>query len=114
MIFIVGGVYQGKREYALENYQDNYNIIEGYQHKVREQLRAKKDPIKEAEKFLEENSRENTGELVIISDEVGCGLVSVDAFEREYTEQTGRVNCYLAEHANQVIRVICGIGKRIK
>ena len=52
--------------------------------------------------------------LVIISDEIGYGLVPVDVFEREYREKSGRVNCYLAEKADQVIRVVCGIGSRIK
>ena len=38
----------------------------------------------------------------------------VDSFERKYRDVNGRVNCFLAENAEQVIRVICGIGKRIK
>ena len=33
---------------------------------------------------------ENRG-LILICDEIGCGLVPVDAFEREYRESTGRI-----------------------
>lgn len=30
-------------------------------------------------------------DLVIVCDEIGCGLVPVDAFEREYREAVGRI-----------------------
>ena len=65
--------------------------------------------------LTEKNLTEPKGtELVIISDEVGCGVVPVDDFERSYREAVGRVNCFFAERADQVIRVVCGIGIRIK
>ena len=51
---------------------------------------------------------------VMISDEVGNGIVPVDAFEREYRERTGRILVELARRADEVERVICGIGQRIK
>lgn len=112
MIFIVGGAYQGKLDYVLENYPKHTKIVKGYHSRVKEQLEEKKDPLQEAKKLIEELTQ--GGEFIIISDEVGCGLVPMDAFERKYREQTGRVNCYLAKQAEQVIRVICGIGTRIK
>lgn len=112
MIFIVGGAYQGKLEYALENYPEHFKIVNGYHSRVKEQLENKRDPLQEAERLIKELTE--GGELIIISDEVGCGLVPMDALEREYREQTGRVNCYLAKQAEQVIRVVCGIGTRIK
>lgn len=109
MIFIVGGSSQGKLHYAKKHWKGKYQIINHYHEIVKNQLQNGKDPMKEAEKLLE--TKEN---FVIISDEMGCGLVPMDAFEREYREQSGRVNCYLASRADQVIRVICGIGNRIK
>lgn len=51
---------------------------------------------------------------IVISDEVGCGIVPVDAFERQWRELTGRACCQLAEQAEQVWRVTCGLGQRIK
>ena len=51
---------------------------------------------------------------VIISDEVGNGIVPIEAFEREYRERTGRILVELAKKAEEVERVICGIGQKIK
>ncbi len=109
MILLTGGAYQGKTDYAEKYIQEGYEVINHYHQKVREQLQAGLDPMQEAEVLLRQKDR-----LLIISDEVGCGLVPMDAFEREWREAAGRVNCYLAKNAEQVIRVICGIGTRIK
>ena len=51
---------------------------------------------------------------LLISDEIGYGLVPVDDFEREYREFHGRVMTELAEQADCVERVVCGILQRIK
>jgi len=65
--------------------------------------------VAEVEDFLRENR-----DAVIISAEVGYGLVPIDAFERKYREAVGRVNCYLAGEAEQFYRVVCGEGERLK
>lgn len=51
---------------------------------------------------------------ILVTDEIGCGIVPADAFERLYREETGRVCCRLAAEARQVWRVTCGMGMRIK
>ena len=56
---------------------------------------------------------ESGEKLVVICDELGCGLVPMDAFDRKYREACGRVSCYLAGQAEQVIRMVCGIPGRI-
>lgn len=109
MIFIIGGANQGKTAFAENNFGEKYQLINQYHLRVKEQLQEGKDPLAEAEKLL--NKTEN---CVIISDEIGYGLVPIDKFERLYRETSGRVNCYLAGQAEQVIRVVCGIGNRIK
>lgn len=38
-------------------------------------------------------------EIVIVCDEIGCGVVPIDAFERRWREETGRACCYLAKKA---------------
>lgn len=50
----------------------------------------------------------------LICDEVGSGVVPMDAFERQYRETVGRVMCRLTPEADQVIRVQCGIGTILK
>lgn len=109
MILIIGGSYQGKTAYAAEHFKEGWRIENHYHLKVKEQLQAGLDPLEEARKLAEGEEK-----LVVISDETGYGLVPVDAFERAYREQSGRVNCYFAGRAEQVIRVVCGIGSRIK
>lgn len=51
---------------------------------------------------------------VLVTDEIGCGIVPADAFERLYREETGRLCCRIAGEAKAVWRVCCGIGMRIK
>ena len=52
--------------------------------------------------------------VVIVTDEIGYGIVPADPFEREYRETNGRICTELAEYAECVFRVVCGIGKAIK
>ena len=64
--------------------------------------------------FLRRVILEKNREIIIVCDEIGCGLVPVDAFEREYREAVGRILSALAGEAERVDRVVCGIGTRIK
>ena len=48
----------------------------------------------------------NFPDCVIISDEIGNGIVPIDAGEREYRERTGRILIRLAEQAEEVERII--------
>lgn len=50
----------------------------------------------------------------MICNEVGCGLVPVDPAEREARERTGRLCIQLAQKADRVVRVVCGVGTAIK
>ena len=47
--------------------------------------------------------------LIVISDEVGCGVVPIDREEREWREAVGRVCCLLAQRSERVDRVYAGI-----
>lgn len=67
------------------------------------------NPEEEIIAFLSKNP-----ESIIISDEVGNGIVPIDFLEREYRERTGRILVKLANQADEVVRVICGIGQKIK
>ena len=44
----------------------------------------------------------------MIADEIGCGIVPVDAFERAYRDEAGRLCQLLAREAGAVYRVIFG------
>lgn len=63
--------------------------------------------------FLKALVRQNP-EAVVVSDEIGLGVVPVDLFERRWREETGRALCLLAERAETVERVSCGLGQVLK
>ena len=112
MILIIGGAARGKNEYADRQYGDGYTIIHDFQNVIFEQQKKGEDAMKAAVSLLEEAT--DLERLVIVCDEVGYGLVPVDASERRYRETVGRVSCYLAERATCVVRIVAGIPVRIK
>ncbi|MBQ9120429.1 MAG: bifunctional adenosylcobinamide kinase/adenosylcobinamide-phosphate guanylyltransferase [Lachnospiraceae bacterium] len=127
MKLIIGGYAQGKLNYVLKHYElENYVLLDGtlseaaieagntvilhcFHLWVKDGLKRGANPEEEIRKFVKEYP-----DCIIISDEVGNGIVPIDAFEREYRERTGRMLVELAEKAEEVVRVICGMGQKIK
>ena len=121
---IIGGAFQGKAQYATKIYPglkltDGFNcpldeiencvaVNEFHSFTRRWLLEGR---TKEALLTTLENNRSLQ---LLISDEIGYGLVPIDDFEREYREFHGRVMTELAEQADCVERVVCGIPQRIK
>ena len=128
MQLIIGGYAQGKLNYVLQRYTDescrvydaefpkkeeNGNgekIIINHLHQwIKRQVEMGGNPEDEIEKYVEKHR-----DIVIISDEIGNGIVPVDVLEREYRERTGRILVRLASGADEEVRVICGIDQKIK
>lgn len=130
MKLIIGGVYQGKLAYAVENYliekkdfvngeeldsidweksKDCPKGIYNLHSYIKKALQHKENPMEEIKSLLCYNH-----EIVLITNEIGYGIVPMEATEREYREITGRICCYLAKEAEEVVRVTCGIGRKIK
>ena len=51
---------------------------------------------------------------VVIATETGCGVVPIDAAEREAREAAGRLSILLAKRAQKVIRVWCGLPESLR
>ena len=68
---------------------------------------------RDTENLADELIRRNPG-IILVSDEVGYGVVPVDAFDRAYRERVGRICTELAAFSQKVTRVICGAGMVIK
>ena len=68
-----------------------------------------KDIIAVIDEILEKNH-----DITIISTEIGYGVVPMDKADREWRETVGRTCCYIAKKADEVVRVVCGVGNRIK
>ena len=124
MEMIIGGAFQGKKAFAKEtcpllHWCDGSEASEeeilkaggilDFQEYIRRCLKDGQDVSSLAEKLIEANP-----DVVLTCDEVGYGVVPMDAFERQYREAVGRVCTKLAAHSAKVTRVICGIGTVIK
>lgn len=101
MIFVVGGACSGKSAYVKEKYE-GYRIIDDYYKCVASQIEAGEDAAALAQHLDVE------GDTVVISREMGCGVVPIEASDRLLREVNGRVNCILAGRADKVIRMVCG------
>ena len=137
MKLIIGGVAQGKLEAAKQCVKsidgeldiedaskeasivdENYNLIEElysatiinhFHLIIKRILQDNQEPELILEEIMEKNPN-----VCIVSAEIGYGIVPMDSFEREYRERTGRICCKIAERADEVYRVLCGIVTRIK
>jgi adenosylcobinamide kinase / adenosylcobinamide-phosphate guanylyltransferase len=52
--------------------------------------------------------------IILITNEVGCGIVPENALARRFRDTAGRLNQLAAEHATEVHWTIFGIGMRLK
>ena len=51
---------------------------------------------------------------IVVCDEIGCGVIPMDRFERDWREQVGRILCEIAAVSPSVERVFCGMAMEIK
>lgn len=112
VIFLTGGAFEGKTAYAKKKYP-HARIISDYHQTVRKQLEDGPDPEEEIRKLLQ-SLKEKPETAVIISDEIGCGIIPLDPMERKWRELNGRVNCLIAAEADSVIRILAGIPQKLK
>lgn len=122
VILITGGACQGQAEFAKKlaeesgkhdgaeaGAENSWVVVEDIHLLIAEQLRQKKDPWKEICSLTEQYPH-----LILTVNELGCGIVPVDAFDRAWREMTGRICCELAKQAQAVYRLICGIPAKLK
>ncbi len=128
MILIIGGAFQGKRRFAETIAGKTADWCDGRTAGWEDfchasycvHLPAMVDRMMktEAAGFSKESfvSRllSDGNDKILIGEEVGSGIVPVDAYQRRWREETGRIYCMLAEQADQVWRVTGGLGQRIK
>ncbi|NDL68351.1 bifunctional adenosylcobinamide kinase/adenosylcobinamide-phosphate guanylyltransferase [Anaerotalea alkaliphila] len=126
MILIIGGFHQGKRRFAGKltglgetdtvngEFCDPENLFEkkmiyNLHSFVKRLIDRGIDPLAFFKKHINEIRHK-----VIITDEIGLGIVPIDKGERHWREMTGRVCCFLAEESGEVYRVYAGIPSKIK
>ncbi|MCL2579926.1 MAG: bifunctional adenosylcobinamide kinase/adenosylcobinamide-phosphate guanylyltransferase [Oscillospiraceae bacterium] len=126
MILIFGGVYQGKLGYALERFgltqSDVYycsedeagipkdkRIVCGFDRWILALIRADRDVLSAVDAFIKQS-----GDVIVICDDVSCGVVPVDPQLRQWREETGRAMALVSRESNEVIRLFCSIPTRVK
>ena len=114
MKLIIGGAYQGKLTWAVEQFglapDMLCNLAQGFQ------------PGKRCYYHLEALTRTGGAvspdrfpeDAIVISREVGSGVVPMDAETREWREAVGRMNAALAAQADTVTRIFCGLPLELK
>ena len=116
MTLLVGGAGQGKLSWALEHTGLTMEavsdspcqpkpIVTG----LETFLKTEKDPWPALKGLLEAYPK-----ALLLCDEVGCGVVPVDPEERAWRERVGRCCCELAQQADCVLRLYCGIASVLK
>ncbi len=127
MILVFGGAYQGKLDYVL----DRFSLTENDVYKCTfdcADLPQNKRVIYELDKWLyaliikDKSDSEIYAELekitqnydvIIICNDISCGVVPVKEADRKWREVTGRVLSRITKNSDEVIRLFCGIPTRI-
>ena len=112
MILVTGGAAQGKLAWVLA--RSGYDasavtadpeapapILRNLEEAVRGCLERGEDPAGLLPGLL--------GREYVLCREIGCGLVPVDPKDRAWREAVGRLTCRLAEEAEGVVRLWCGL-----
>lgn len=140
MVVIIGGAYQGKLDFAIEKYgvasdeiitcnavacsepacseisncesglnNASIKIINCYQLLVLGHIKNGADHLS----FIKDNLQ-SFKDRIIICDDIFCGVVPIEPQARLYRETLGRALTFLSREADEVYRVFCGLGTKIK
>ena len=127
MIFIIGGREQGKTAYAMKLWEKR--TLERRKTKDLSTVlnRSKNPEACRVTARIADGRLETDEQTIVQADlithfelfvrremEAGCGIVPMEAFERDYRETDGRICQRIAAYSEEVHRVICGLGMRIK
>ena len=107
MILITGPLYSGKRHVALQLLRCREEELEA---RCACDVHALAAECEDLEALADELAQ---FEAVTIA-ELGSGIIPLDPAERAARERAGRLACLLAERADTVVRVFCGIPKLLK
>ncbi len=120
MYLIIGGRSQGKLDFAKNliknakvlncekediNFGIDFDIVFNIHIFIRKLLEKDIEPeawFEQRLKFFENK--------ILIGDEVGSGIVPVEAFERKWRDEVGKTYVFLAKNSQKVYRVWAGIG----
>ena len=107
MIFVTGPLFAGKQQFICDALGwSEEEFLERSVRDVEEYAQDCDDPEKLADRLAQFE--------VVIATETGGGIVPMDPAQREKREKAGRLACLLAQRADTVVRVCCGLGQILK
>jgi len=107
MIFVTGPLFAGKREYIRTALGLSAEEFAAQAVWDAERLAAQAAD-------LEALADELAQQKIVIASEIGGGVVPVDPLECKAREAAGRLSCLLAQRAETVVRVVCGLPQILK
>lgn len=122
-ILVIGGACQGKSQWAentfpqynkinidnvLSEEEQGYIKIDDFHIVMKNWLLQKADYKENVKKICSQNS------WIIISNEVGSGIIPMEKNDRLWREETGRMLTFIAGEADEIYRIFCGIPVKIK
>ncbi len=124
MELIIGGAYQGKLTYAVNKYgfsdEELFDLFSGFPKSgcaCFYHLEALTKSAAEAGLSPEDIVKAlmpHIKNAVVISREIGCGVVPMEQSERLFRETHGAVLRQLSERADRVTRIFCGLEEILK
>ncbi len=72
------------------------------------------EKVKARFQALEQALAGNPGRVILVANEVGCGIVPLQELSRQFRDQAGVLNQRMAAAAQQVYWMVAGIPVRIK
>lgn len=125
MILIIGGAYQGKHDYVKQAFsvaeeefiscsEEKPLDFSGrcLEHLERFALYCVKNGLDAVELFR--SGKEAWNDMILICDDISCGVVPLSAESRAWREMTGRLCIYLSGEAAHVERIFCGLPLSLK
>ena len=125
MILIFGGAYQNKTDFTKDRFGFNqgeiffcsteteinydYPVIDKLHLFVLGMIKRNADPIDYIMKHMDDLK-----DKIIVCDDISCGIVPLGKDMRLYRDQLGKIMQLLSREANEVYRIFCGLGDKIK
>ena len=122
MKLILGGAYQGKTDWAKEQFgltdDDFFTCADAH-------LSTDRPAIRHIERYTlacvragidpcEEADFDALADKILICDEISSGLVPMDATERKWRDVTGHFLAKVSKNAESVTRIFCGLPLQLK
>ena len=110
MRLILGGIYQGREEYAKSKYGEDITIYRGLHSDVSDLISENTDVEAVIDTIFEKVGKYD----VIIAEETFSGLMPIKKDEKMLCEVYGKILEKIAIEAESVERVVCSLGMDLK